>query len=77
MTIEPADSFATGLAVCSEVMLYLASRMHKLNPGDVLEFISTDPDAAAELIPWVEMRGYTLLDVQELDNQQTRFLIRR
>ncbi|HLA44148.1 MAG TPA: sulfurtransferase TusA family protein, partial [Aggregatilineales bacterium] len=74
---EPADSFSTGLAVCSEVMLYLASRMHRLKPGEVLEFISTDPDAAKELIPWVEMRGYTLLDVQQLEDQQTRFLIRR
>jgi len=77
MNIQPADSFSTGLEVCTEVMLFLASRMQKLAPGEVFEFISSDPNAANELIPWIEMRGFELLDFQEIADHQIRFLIRR
>jgi TusA-related sulfurtransferase len=51
--------------------------MSRLAEGEVLEFISPDPQAERELYEWTALRGYDLLDVQRLDDQQTRFLIRR
>jgi len=71
------DHFATGFAVCSEVLLFLASRMLKLKSSEVLEFVATDPHAADAILPWIEMRGYILLEIQELEGNRTRFLIQR
>lgn len=72
-----ADQLRCDLAVCYEVKLYLATCMSRLAEGEVLEFISPDPQAERELYEWTALRGYDLLDVQRLDDQQTRFLIRR
>jgi len=75
--VEPDDTFASGLQICYEVLLYLSSRMMKLKPGDVLEFITDDPDADAKIPPWCDLREYTLLDSQPLPNGRRRFLIRK
>jgi|GEM_PF-3801198 len=72
-----AGSFSSGLEVCFEIKLFLASRIEPLEDGAVFEFISAHPNAKAEVEPWVYERGYDLLEVQDLDNNQTRFLIRR
>jgi TusA-related sulfurtransferase len=77
MDIQPADSFSTKLEVCYEVKLYLTSLMAQLAEGEVLEFISSDPHAMEELEPWSELRGYEILDIQPLDDNRIRFLIRR
>jgi TusA-related sulfurtransferase len=77
MQIQANDSFSTGLQVCTEVLLYLASRMHQLAEGETLEFVSTDPNAADQIIPWAEMRGFDLLETTRIDETQTRYLIRR
>lgn len=71
------EPFRCGLPVCYEVKLYLATRINQLAEGQVLEFISPDPNAAHELDDWAALRGYEIIDTQPLDNQQTRFLIRR
>jgi len=75
--MQAKDSFSTGLEVCTEVLLYLASRMQQLTEGETFEFVSTDPNAAEQIIPWAEMRGYDLLDITRIDDTQTRYLIRR
>lgn len=75
--MEPTDSFSTGLEVCSEVLLFLASQLHRLHPGAIFEFISVDRNAAQIVIPWAETRGFRLLDVQEIEGNRTRFLIQR
>ncbi len=77
MVIQPNDSFSTQLEVCYEIKLYLATLLHRLEPGEVLEFISTDPNAQAELETWAVLRGHELVDIQPLDAQRTRFLIRK
>lgn len=74
---NPADSLSTSLEVCYEVLLLLAIRMQGLQPGDLLEFIAQDPNAADEIIPWVELREFELVSMEPLPNGQTRFLIRR
>jgi TusA-related sulfurtransferase len=77
MNIQANDSFSTGLEVCTEVLLYLALRMHQLADGEILAFVSSDPNAANEIIPWVEMRGYALIDIKQIDDSWTQYLIRR
>lgn len=77
MVQQPKAQFSTQLDVCYEIKLYLASLMHKLAPGDVLEFISTDPNAQYELEEWVTLRGHDLIESQPLDAHRTRFLIRK
>ena len=77
MTFHVNDSFEMGLEVCTEVLLYLSSRMQTLAQGDVLEFVSSDPNAATQIIPWAEMRAFELLDITQIDDTHTRYLIRR
>jgi TusA-related sulfurtransferase len=73
----PKDSFATGLEICYEVLLYLSSRLARLAPGETLEFITSDPEADDKIPPWCEARGYTLLSTQRLANGRQAFLIRK
>ncbi len=74
---NPADTFASRLEICYEVLLYLSSRLARLRPGETLEFITTDPGAGEKIPSWCEMRGYTLLSSQVLPDGRHQFLIRR
>jgi len=73
----PHDSFATGLEICYEVLLYLSSRLARLAPGETLEFITSDPEAGDKIPPWCETRAYTLLSTQRLPDGRQGFLIRK
>lgn len=73
----PDDTFATGLPVCYEILLYLSSRMARLNPGETLEFITNDSEAEGKIPSWCEARDYALLDNQSLPDGRRRFLIRK
>ncbi|NJL92311.1 MAG: sulfurtransferase TusA family protein [Anaerolineae bacterium] len=77
MNIQPTDTFSTQLEVCYEVLLFLSTRMQRLAPGEILEFISCDPDAPRAVEEWTALRSYELLAVEALEDGQTRFLIRR
>lgn len=77
MIDPPADTFASNMRVCYEVLLYLASRMAKLQSGDVFEFVTGDSNASEEIPSWCELRGYTLLSAEALSGEQWRFLIRK
>ncbi len=52
----PRDTFATGLEICYEVLLYLSSCLARLKPGEVLEFITADPEAADKIPAWCDAR---------------------
>ena len=73
----PDDTFASGLQVCFEVLLYLSSRLARLKPGETLEFISTDADADETIPDWCDQRGYTLLSHDVLPDGRRRYLIRK
>ena len=73
----PDDTFATGLTVCYEILLYLSSRLARLKVGETLEFITDDPEAGDKIPPWCETREYMLLDNQALSNGRRRFLIQK
>ncbi len=74
---SPQDIFSTGLDVCFEVLLYLSSRLARLNPGDTLEFIARDPQSEETIQSWCEMRGYTLQLSERLPDGRQRFLIQK
>lgn len=63
---NPTDRFSSTMQVCYEILLYLNSRMGKLQPGEVLEFVTTDPGTQDEIPQWCELRGYTLLSVEQI-----------
>jgi TusA-related sulfurtransferase len=77
MAEAPDDTFASGLQICYEVLLYLSSRLSRLKPGEVLEFISDDPEAADKIPEWCDARDYTLLRQEPLLDGRTRFLIQK
>lgn len=70
-------TFATDLEICYEVLLFLASRMAKVAPGDALTFISADPDAAAKVEEWCAYRGFVLEEATVIDAGHTRLVIRK
>ncbi len=74
---SPQDAFSTGLNVCFEVLLYLSSRLARLQPGETLEFIARDPGAEDKIQEWCEARGYTLLLSEPLPDGRQRFLIQK
>ena len=73
----PADSFASNLQVCYEVLLYLSSRLARLKPGESLEFITGDSQAADKIPEWCDARGYTLLGSGPTPDGRYRFLIQK
>lgn len=73
----PDDRFDSNMEICFEILLYLSSRMAKLEPGGVLEFVSGDPEAPDKIPSWCDMRGFTLLDQRAEPDGRVRFLIRR
>ena len=73
----PHDTFASGLEICYEILLYLSSRLNRLRPGEVFEFVTSDPQAGDKIPAWCDVRGYTLLDSQPLPDRRQRFLIRK
>jgi TusA-related sulfurtransferase len=76
-TEDVLDSFDSNLPVCYEILLYLASRMGKLEPGETLEFVTSDPTAADSIPEWTELRGYTLQTAETLDDQRLRFVLQK
>lgn len=77
MLDRPDDSFDSNLEICFEILLYLSSRMAKLEPGGVLAFVSGDPEAPDKIPPWCDARGYALLGQHVESDGRVRFLIRR
>ena len=72
-----AGSFASNLEICYEILLYLASRMGRLKPGERFEYITSDADAAEKIPPWCDMRGYTLLESGPSTDGRQRFVIQK
>lgn len=72
-----ADSFTSNLEICYEILLYLSGRLARLQPGEVLEYITSDPDAEEKITTWCDQRDYALLEVSTLPDGRSRFLIRK
>lgn len=77
VTDSPADTFASNIEICYEILLYLSSRLAKLSPGDVFEFVTGDPEANDKIPAWCEARDYTLRSSHVLPDGRWRFLIQK
>ena len=75
--VNVTDSFVTTLELCYEILLYLASRMARLQPGERFEFITADPTATDKIPDWCDLRGFTLLDSGPAGNGRQRFIIQK
>jgi len=73
----PSDHFASDLQVCYEILLYLASRMAKLAPGELFEFVTRDAEAAETIPAWCETRDFTLRAADPLPDGRWRFVIQK
>ena len=74
---SPQDTFASGLDICYEVLLYLSSRLARLKPGETLEFITRAARAEEKITSWCEAHEYTLLASELLPDGRHRFLIQK
>lgn len=73
----PNDTVNWNHDICFEVLLYLANRLSKLQPGEILELLTSDAGAREKIQPWCEMRGFTLVDCEKTTTGWQRLLIRK
>lgn len=66
---------AKGLA-CPLPVVKARLEMDKLDPGDVLEVVATDPGSVADFDSWSKMSGHELLASREEEGVYT-YLIRK
>ena len=76
-SLTPGSTFESNLEICYEVLLFLSSRLARLRPGEILEFITGDPDAHEKIPAWCEIRDYSLLESGYTADGRGRFLIAR
>ena len=62
---------------CPMPMMKLAKAMKKLNSGEVLEMLGTDPGTKSDMPNWCEKTGNILLEQSELDGGVIRMLIQK
>jgi tRNA 2-thiouridine synthesizing protein A len=62
---------------CPMPMMKLAKAMKKMNSGEVLEMLGTDPGTKSDMPNWCDKTGNTLLEQTELDGGVTRMLIQK
>lgn len=73
MTTAQLD--AKGLS-CPLPVVKARLEMEKLQAGDVLEVLATDPGSVSDFDNWTKMMGHELLDSSEADGVYT-YLIRK
>lgn len=71
------ETFASDLEICYEVLLYLSSRLARLQAGEALEYFSGDPSAEAKIRDWCDARAHTLLACEQQSNGRWRFVIQK
>jgi len=76
---EAFDIAATlegGDAACATLTPMIATRLRSLERGQVLEVVTSEPTAAADLESWTRLTGNELLDTRVVGDEQ-RYYIRR
>jgi len=68
--IQVADTLDTSGLLCPLPVYQAALALKKLQPGDVLELICTDPGSLADIPALARQRGDTLLEVADGDGVQ-------
>lgn len=75
MTTPSTTLDAKGMA-CPLPVVKARLEIDKLQPGDVLQVIATDPGSVADFDNWTKMSGHQLLGSEESDGVFT-YLIRK
>lgn len=61
---------------CPLPLIKTSQHIKKINPGGVLEVISTDPRSIADLHTWARQTGNEMLNTEEKENK-IKFYIRK
>lgn len=61
---------------CPLPLIKTSQQIKKIDPGSVLEVISTDPRSIADLTTWARQTGNDLLNTEEIENK-IKFYIRK
>lgn len=76
MTVTPKTTLdAKGLS-CPLPVVKARLEIEKLQAGDVLEVLATDPGSVADFDNWTKMSGHELVDSEESDGVYS-YLIRK
>jgi tRNA 2-thiouridine synthesizing protein A len=59
---------------CGELVMELMLRMRKLQPGQVMRLVATDPGGVSDIPAWCRMTGHVL---QSMDTATHVFIIQR
>lgn len=62
---------------CPMPMMKLAKAMKKLNSGEILEMLGTDPGTKSDMPNWCAKTGNELLEQTDLEGGVTRMLIQK
>jgi TusA-related sulfurtransferase len=73
---EIAATLDGGDAACATLTPMIATRLRSLEHGQVLEVVTSEPTAAADLASWTKLTGNELLDTRVAGDEQ-RYYIRR
>jgi TusA-related sulfurtransferase len=73
---EVAATLEGGDAACATLTPMIATRLRSLDHGQVLEVVTSEPTAAADLASWTKLTGNELLEARVVGDEQ-RYYIRR
>ncbi len=62
---------------CPKPVLMSKKALGKLDIGQVLEILATDPGSKRDIPAWVHVTGQELISIKENDSKEFRFLVRR
>jgi TusA-related sulfurtransferase len=74
--LEPAAVLHGGEASCATLTPLIRARLRELENGQVLEVITAEPTAEADITSWSNLTGNSLLG-QHGDGQQRHFFLRK
>ena len=77
---DPIDPDAVLVAeddTCATLTSSMKTKITPLSSGAVLEVLSFDPASREGVPAWCRLTGHTLLEAIALDDQKTRFLVRK
>ena len=71
---RPSAMLEGGDASCATLTPMIATRVRSLDPGQILEVITTEPTAAADLTSWTKLTGNELLGRRDVGSEQHYYI---
>ncbi len=63
--------------LCPLPVVKIAQAIKKVEIGDVIEAIATDPGVLADIPAWARSSGHELLTMEKTDGKVIRFVVKR